>query len=68
MIAEDYLDEYYEKEVAERLGESTEGFKTENLPSKETLVKMYWDSRIALKDYIANPRYEKPEYVCFQKN
>ncbi|EZH66545.1 hypothetical protein DH09_11510 [Bacillaceae bacterium JMAK1] len=67
MIAEDYLDEYYEKEVAKRLGESTEGFKTENLPSKETLVKMYWDSAIALKDYVDHPIYAKPEYVCCQK-
>lgn len=54
-----YIEDDYMKE------ETGGGYFTKGLPSKETLVKQYWESMISIEDYLANRPYENAEILIF---
>lgn len=54
-----YIEDDYMK------AETGGGYFTVGLPSKEDLVKQYWESMISLEDYCATKPYENPEILIF---
>ena len=54
-----YIEDEYMK------GETGGGYFTKGLPSKEDLVKQYWDSMISLEDYCATKPYKEAEILLF---
>ncbi|WP_026673717.1 hypothetical protein [Alkalihalobacterium bogoriense] len=42
------------------------GYFTEGLPSKEDLVKLYWESMLTIEEYINHKPYKNPEVLIFE--
>ncbi len=56
-----YIEEEYMKgEIGE------EGYFTKGLPSKEELMKQYWESMITVKEYVKQKPYKNPEILVFE--
>ncbi|MER2170390.1 MAG: hypothetical protein ABS938_07105 [Psychrobacillus psychrodurans] len=55
-----YIEDDYMKD------ETGGGYFTQGLPSKENLVKQYWESMISVEDYLANRPYENAEILIFK--
>ncbi|KIL72981.1 hypothetical protein SD78_3169 [Bacillus badius] len=53
-------DEYMKGETGE------EGYFTKGLPSKEDLMKQYWESMMVADEYLKRKPYKHPEILVFE--